>query len=345
MNFFQGFNFDTVLAIISCITGIIALFLGGTVYKNYKVNKNTVKQKKKFEDNSADNSITVGGDYTHNEGVSETALVSVVEQMRAMTNESFSMAVDGVYTMFQAKCDDNLHTIMAKTEQIIKEQKLTLGGYSKIDWIHVYFEAAKNTSDTYMQEIWARVLARELSQPNSFSYKTLDALKNMSSEEFKLFEKIHRIMLWSTLAKGDYLKNNGMLWYYLQKLKEFGLLNLEISSRTINIEANGDVHFIINREYVMFIRNNNEQKKSFDMPCYMFTNVAMELSSIVNMIPLELSFATDIAREVEKMHKPQNVVVELYKIARFDVDNRGFEYENVNLLENTDNGALTVVAQ
>ena len=152
-------------------------------------------------------------------------------------------------------------------------------------------------------------------------------------------------MLWSTLAKGDYLKNNGMLWYYLQKLKEFGLLNLEISSRTINIEANGDVHFIINREYVMFIRNNNEQKKSFDMPCYMFTNVAMELSSIVNMIPLELSFATDIAREVEKMHKPQNVVVELYKIARFDVDNRGFEYENVNLLENTDNGALTVVAQ
>ena len=48
MGFFQGFNFDTVLAIISCITGIIALFLGYTVYKNCKVNKNTVKQKKKF---------------------------------------------------------------------------------------------------------------------------------------------------------------------------------------------------------------------------------------------------------------------------------------------------------
>ena len=39
----QEFNFDTVLAIISCITGIIALFLGGIVYKNCKVNQNTVK--------------------------------------------------------------------------------------------------------------------------------------------------------------------------------------------------------------------------------------------------------------------------------------------------------------
>lgn len=344
MDFFQGFNFDTVLAIISCITGIIALFFGCTAYKKCKINKNTVKQKKKFEDNSADNSITVGGDYTHNEGVSETALVSVVEQMRAMTNESFSMAVDGVYTMFQAKCDDNLHTIMEKTEEIIKEQKLTLGGYSKIDWIHVYFEAAKNTSDTYMQEIWARVLAKELSQPESFSYKTLDALKNMSSEEFKLFEKIHRIMLWSTLTKGDYLKKNGMHWYYLQKLKEFGILNLEDSSRTINLEANSDVKFIVNREYVVFIKNKNEQKKSFNLPCYLFTNVALELSSVTNRLPLELDFVIAMAKEIEKVRKPECIVVELYKIVRFADDNIGFEYEDINLLDNSkkDNSLVVV---
>ena len=344
MDFFQGFNFDTVLDIISCITGIVALFLGGTAYKNCRVNKNTLKQKKKFEDNSADNSITVGGDYIHNKGVSETALVSVVEQMRAMTNESFSIAVDGVYTMFQAKCDDNLHTIMAKTEQIINEQKLTLGGYSKIDWIHVYFESAKNTSDTYMQEIWARVLAKELSQPESFSYKTLDALKNMSSEEFKLFEKIHRIMLWSTLTKGDYLKNNGMHWYYLQKLKEFGMLNLENSSRTIDLEANSDVKFIVNREYVVFIKNKNEQKKSFDMPCYLFTNVALELSSVTNRLPLELDFVIALAKEIEKVRKPESIVVELYKIVRFADDNSGFEYEDINLLDNSkkDNSLVVV---
>lgn len=336
MGFFQGFNFDTVLAIISCITGIVALFLGGTAYKKCKISQNSIKQKKNYDDGSTDSSITVGGNYTHNEGVGESGLISVMDKMREMTSESFSVALDGAYAMFQAKCDDNLHTIMERTEKIIKEQKLDLGGYNKIDWIHVYFESAKNTSDTYMQEIWARVLAKELSEPDSFSYQTLDALKNMSSEEFKLFENIHRIMLWSTLAKGDYLKNNGMFWYYMQKLKEYRLLNLEISSRSININANADVHFIINCEYVMFIKNNNAQEKNFNMPCYMFTNVAMELTKIVNKVPLELSFAIDIAKEIDKIQKPQNIVVELYKIVRVDDDNRGFEYENVNLLEKDD---------
>ena len=28
-NFFQGFNFDTLLALISCIASVVALFLGG----------------------------------------------------------------------------------------------------------------------------------------------------------------------------------------------------------------------------------------------------------------------------------------------------------------------------
>ncbi len=345
MEFFQGFNFDTVLAIISCITGIVALFFGGTAYKNCKISKNTVKQKKKVNDGSTDNSINVGGDYHHSEGISETGLISVMDQMNAMTSASFSTALDGAYAMFQAKCDDNLHTIIEITKKIIKDQKLTLGGYSKIDWIHVYFESAKNTSDTYMQEIWARVLAKEVSQPDSFSYKTLDALKNMSSEEFKLFEKIHRVMLWCTLIKGDYLKKNNMHWYYLQKLKEFGLLNLEDSSRTINLKANKDVKFIINREYVMLIKNNNDQDKSFDMPCYIFTNVAIELSAIVNRMPLQLSFVTDIANEIKKLHKPKNVVVELYKIVRFYDDNKGFECENINLLENVDKGDVLVVKE
>lgn len=343
MGFFQGFNLDTVIALISCITGIVALFLSSAAYNNCKINKNTVKQKKKYDDGSTDNSMNFGGDYNHSEGISETGLISVMDKMNAMTSASFSVALDGAYTMFQAKCDDNLHTIMEKTEKIIKEQKLNLGGYSKIDWIHVYFESAKNTSDTYMQEIWARVLAKELSHPDSFSYKTLDALKNMSSEEFKLFEKTHRLMLWSILANGDYLKSNGIFWYYMQKLKEFGLLNLETSSQTVNIKANAEVHFIINYEYVMFIKNNNSQEKSFNIPCYTFSNVAIELSKIVNRIPLELSFAIDVAKEIEKIQKPQNIVVELHKIVR--IDDRGFEYEDVNLLENEDEGNSVVVSK
>ena len=38
--FFEPFNFDTLLALISCIAGIVALFVGGKAYKNYKALNN-----------------------------------------------------------------------------------------------------------------------------------------------------------------------------------------------------------------------------------------------------------------------------------------------------------------
>ena len=50
--FFQGFNFDTVLALISCVTGVVALFLGSTAYNQCKIVKNSFNDKKKFEDDS-----------------------------------------------------------------------------------------------------------------------------------------------------------------------------------------------------------------------------------------------------------------------------------------------------
>ena len=285
MEFFQEFNFDTVLAIISCITGIIALFLGGIAYKNCKVNKNTVKQKKKFKDNSADNSVTVGGDYTHNEGVSETALISVVEQMRAMTNESFSVAIDGVYTMFQAKCDDNLHTIVEKTEQIIKEQKLTLGGYSKIDWIHVYFESAKNTSNTYMQDVWAKVLARELSAPGSFSFKTLGVLKNMTDEDFHLFEKLCSLQNNGTILQG-YDTEAIIEWTNQIKLSEMGLLNLNNSKRWYVIEPNKENSIPdFDRRLAIVLRSKIQEEVNIEYHCYFLSCVAIELLNIASYTP------------------------------------------------------------
>lgn len=174
MGFFQGFNFDTVLAIISCITGVVSLFVGGTAYKKCKIINNTVKSKKTFGDDCQDRSITVGGDYC--EGVNERSLAIIMDKMSSMTTKSFSTALDGAYTVFQTKCDDNLHKVIDETKRILTEQRISIAGYTKIDWIHIFFESAKNTSNTYMQEVWAKVLALELSKPNSFSYKTLNTL-------------------------------------------------------------------------------------------------------------------------------------------------------------------------
>lgn len=48
--FFQGFNFDTLLALISCIASVVALFLGGAAYKQCQVNKNSFNDNKTISD-------------------------------------------------------------------------------------------------------------------------------------------------------------------------------------------------------------------------------------------------------------------------------------------------------
>ena len=71
--FFQGFNFDTLLALISCIAGVAALFLGGAAYNNCKIIKDSINEKKEFEDNSQDHSQHAAGDIIDNSsGISDT---------------------------------------------------------------------------------------------------------------------------------------------------------------------------------------------------------------------------------------------------------------------------------
>ena len=65
-DFFQGFNFDTLLAIISCVTGIVALFLGNKAYQSCKRFNKSFNDKKKFKAGGTDNSQKAAGDIINN---------------------------------------------------------------------------------------------------------------------------------------------------------------------------------------------------------------------------------------------------------------------------------------
>ena len=109
MSLFKEFNFDTLLALISCIVGIIALFIGGTAYKNCSI-KNKNDSTKKMN-GGIDNSINITGDFS-SQGITEETLLSVVKDMKDMTNTSFSSSIDKAYKFFEKKCDENLHQII-----------------------------------------------------------------------------------------------------------------------------------------------------------------------------------------------------------------------------------------
>jgi len=327
--FFQEFNFDTLLALISCIAGVVALFLGGTAYKNCKNIKDSFNDKKEFEDNSQDHSQRAAGDIINNNGISDAQLVTITTTLATMNSTNFSQALDKAYVRFQEQCDENLKNIIDQTKQVIADNRLQISGYTKIDWIHIYLESAKNASDAYMQNVWAKVLARELAQPGSFSYKTLDVLKNMSADDFRLFEKACALSIGDLIISDS--KFNGYLsWMEKNKLSEQGLLSLSETERTYNIAAKGKRNALVAcNMLVFFFHNESDVEVSAKFTGHLFTNAARELLRVASPMPNQQYFLECGKYLKGKCTKP--VKLTLHDVTWFDEIQ--FRYQQQDLLE------------
>jgi hypothetical protein len=55
------------------------------------------------------------------------------------------------------------------------------------DWLSHFFERCRNVTNEEMQAMWSKVLAGELSQPGSFSHKTIDVVGTLDKEAAHAF--------------------------------------------------------------------------------------------------------------------------------------------------------------
>lgn len=318
--FFEPFIFDTLLALISCIAGIVALFVGGKAYKNYKALNNSFNDTKNYSGTITDNSQRAAGNI-YNQTCDATSLVT-------LTSQNFEASLEKAYSCFERKCADNLHQIIDETNRIIHESKISIGGYTKIDWINIYFESAKNSSDEYMQQIWAKVLAKELEFAGSFSYKTLDVLKNLSADDFKQFELLASLQIDGYLIKGD-LIDQRISWTQLLKLQELGLVNLADTQKTFAINENEELIAVDNGNYVIKFHNPSKSEYDVEFQIYMLTSSGIELLKILPQIQREeyIIRAANIIKE-----KCQNgVALELHKVNYINGDM--VNYSVLDLLE------------
>lgn len=58
------------------------------------------------------------------------------------------------------------------------------------DWAARYFDACQDVSDNDMRERWGKLLAREVTEPRSFSLRTLAVFGHMTRAEAELFERL-----------------------------------------------------------------------------------------------------------------------------------------------------------
>ncbi len=77
------------------------------------------------------------------------------------------------------------------------------------DWLMRFFDAVGNISNEELQILWGKILANEISRPKSCSLRTLDMIRNMSSEEAKTFSVLCRYIMQS--GNSYYIDSAGFL--------------------------------------------------------------------------------------------------------------------------------------
>jgi len=87
----------------------------------------------------------------------------------------------------QLRKQQNIENIMQKTLSYCAS--FEIGQRTDHDWFTRYIALSEEVSNPTMQDLWAKILAGELTKPGSFSFKALQVFRDMSIYDAKLLAK------------------------------------------------------------------------------------------------------------------------------------------------------------
>lgn len=223
-----------------------------------------------------------------------------------------------------AKLADNYYL-----EKLNKNNQIKLYDF---DWFIRFYENSGNISNEEMQELWAKILAGEINKPSTYSLRTIEILKNLTSKEANVLKKItaHSIRQgnqWFLPNYKNYLENCNIHYIDILKLSECGL---------INSDANLVIAKKISKEKTILFHNNNliiagdaanDTIKQIDIKEFVFTEVGNELSSLMDLDTND----QDIISFAKELCINKNIKIGVYQILKREGDLVEFDID-LNLL-------------
>ena len=180
----------------------------------------------------------------------------------------------------------NYSEIAKKADELKTEQTKEISP-QHFDWHTRFYEACGNISDDEIQEIWAAVLSGEISNPGSYSLRTLDCLRNISKEEAKLFKRICdcSIRLGRTVFLprfGGIMEKNGITYEDVIKMDDCGLMNSSFGmSAGVTVGSKYRLlHFDDSKVLLVKLREGSSNSR-LTFQQYLFTATGKELYSVV----------------------------------------------------------------
>jgi len=193
----------------------------------------------------------------------------------------------------------NLEVIIKKSLSYCSNSEVT--DKADPDWFNTFTQLAEDVSNKTMQDLWAKILAGEISQPGSFSTKTLKIFREMSIADAKLLAKA------CSLAVSDNAKRNiriisgayqtPSLFNFFNKLREQSIPLSQFSLSYADLLVLADNHLVFVQETESSPMDKSEafhftyngspltlsaKKVNCVLKFYKFTPIGSELARLIN---------------------------------------------------------------
>lgn len=179
------------------------------------------------------------------------------------------------------------------------------------DWILRFFNSVEDISNEDMQKLWGKVLAGEVKQPGTFSLRTLNALKNLTKEEAKLFEKIsnfaieiegHCIIMTSKKMQESYYHYSEIL-----RLEECGFINAAALTLTISCKKDEKKLLADNNNFVVLSSSAQDDYKLI-LQVHSYTILGKQLKKVTNS-KISDDYLLLFGKELQDKHKEVDIFI------------------------------------
>ena len=239
----------------------------------------------------------------------------------------------------EEKRQNNINNVVAVAAQSLKDEKDVSSEQVNPDWSTRYFDIVQDISDEAMQNLWGRILAGEVKRPQSYSLRTLEALRNITREEAELFEKAAQYVLYDGAYylyrfPGNNEETESIEYSEIARLIEIGLLQAgnTVSQNYYNPDGvTSDAHLFYGGKYVAFIKITPDIKQ-LSFPIYSLSKAGEELYKLIQVNP-DVKYFEKVLRNIR--HRNKNCSVKYSNLKRIDFLKGEFECDEASMKEIT----------
>lgn len=203
-----------------------------------------------------------------------------------------SLASEGKLTAYDFYKWNNILKIAQRANDQLERGVAASSPEFDFDWFLRFFDAAGNIHAEDMQQLWARVLAGEVERPGSFSLRTVEALRNMTTREALIFKNASELALQESdgtfflfcdadLSDDFVNQKYGLSKNDILALEEAGLISALRVDNEIEINSEGADGFFNGSDLMILFESNNEESKVFRYRSYPLSEVGKQLLPIV----------------------------------------------------------------